>query len=58
MSDENTQSNNRALGITFLTLGVGMTVSLGATLGAAFFGVGLPFIVLGIIFMSRKEDVE
>ena len=56
MSDKSTGRN--PLGISFLVLGVAMTATFGLTLGPAFFGVGVPFIVLGIIFMDRKQADE
>mgnify|MGYP000695830389 CR=1 FL=1 len=46
------------LGITFLVLGLAMTVTFSLTLGPAFIGLGAPFIVLGIIFMGRKQADE
>ncbi len=52
---EQETSGNQTLGVVFMTLGVGMMVSMGSTLGVAFIGTGLPFLVLGIIFMNRKE---
>lgn len=48
-------SNNRALGISFLTIGIALTVSFALTLGPAFFGLGLPFMGLGLIFLGRKR---
>lgn len=51
-------SANRSIGIAFIILGIGMTASFGLTLGPAFLGLGAPFIVLGIIFMGRKQAPE
>lgn len=56
MSEKPTGLN--PLGISFLVLGVAMTVTFGLTLGPAFIGLGAPFIVLGIIFMGRKQAGE
>tara|TARA_B100000678_G_scaffold194836_1_gene163251 strand:- start:418 stop:606 length:189 start_codon:yes stop_codon:yes gene_type:complete len=56
MSDKAT--DYRALGIAFMTIGVGLTISLGLTLGPAFFGIGLPFLVLGFVFVGRKQADE
>ena len=53
MSDAPT--DYRALGFAFLTMGVGITVSLGLTLGPAFFGIGLPFAAMGIVFLARAK---
>jgi len=47
--------NNRALGISFLTIGIALTVSFALTLGPAFFGLGLPFVGLGLICLGRKR---
>jgi hypothetical protein len=49
------QGNQRTLGLTFLILGVGMTISLATTLGPAFLGIGLPFLVLGVVFLNRSK---
>lgn len=54
MGEEKT-SSNQTLGVVFMTIGAGMMISMGLTLGVAFIGTGLPFLVLGIIFMNRKE---
>lgn len=56
MSEQPTGPN--PLGISFLVLGIGMTVTFGLTLGPAFLALGAPFIVLGIIFMGRKQADE
>ncbi|MBB3032788.1 hypothetical protein [Alteriqipengyuania lutimaris] len=47
--------NKTALGIAFLTIGIALAVSFALTLGPAFFGLGLPCMGLGLIFMSRKR---
>ena len=52
MSDK--QTNNQALGIAFLMMGVGLSISLGLTLDPAFLGAGLPFVV-GIVFLSKSK---
>ncbi len=49
------KTDYRTLGISFLVIGIGVTVSLSTTLGPAFLGIGLPFVILGIIFMSRSN---
>ncbi|MEL7728315.1 hypothetical protein AAG612_02130 [Citromicrobium bathyomarinum] len=49
------QTDNQALGIAYLMMGVGLTISLGLTLDPAFLGTGLPFIVLGIVFLSKSK---
>ncbi|NCP18030.1 MAG: hypothetical protein GW855_02580 [Erythrobacter sp.] len=48
----------RALGIAFITMGVGLTISFGLTIGPAFLGIGLPFLVLGFVFLGRKRAEE
>ncbi|KPM25344.1 hypothetical protein AAG593_06865 [Citromicrobium bathyomarinum] len=53
MSDK--QTNNQALGIAFLMMGVGLSISLGLTLDPAFLGAGLPFVVVGIVFLSKSK---
>ncbi len=47
------KSNFRVLGLSFIAVGIGLTVSLSIPLGPAFMGIGLPFVVLGIIFLGR-----
>ena len=49
-------THSRALGIAFMVLGVSLTVTFGLTLGLAFIGTGVPFIVLGLIFMARGKS--
>ncbi|MEM6494091.1 MAG: hypothetical protein AAF650_06890 [Pseudomonadota bacterium] len=45
----------RALGITFMTLGVSMGVVFGVTLGWMFAPVGLAFFALGLTYLSKVE---
>ena len=40
-------------GIVFLIVGIGLSVALGSTKGAAFIGTGLPMALIGL-FMLRK----
>lgn len=56
MDDKKADPNDgkRALGITFMVLGVSLCVTFGVTLGPAFIGIGLPFAVLGFIFMPKS----
>ncbi len=51
-------NNNRALAITFMILGFSLSVSLATTLGVAFVGVGIPFAIIGFVFLQRgaQED--
>lgn len=49
------KTDNQTLGFTFLVVGVGLTISMATTLGVAFLGIGLPFVVLGILFLSRAK---
>ena len=51
-------TDSKALGLIFCILGVGMTVSMGVSLGPAFIGIGLPFLVLGIIFMLKSSKAD
>jgi hypothetical protein len=55
---EQTPQNKSALGLTFMALGVAFTVTFGIIFGPAFIGIGVPFIVLGIIFLNRNKDGE
>ena len=48
-------TNNRAVGIAFLVIGVAFTTSMAATQGPAFIGIGLPFIIIGLVFMGRSK---
>jgi len=58
MSDKpaNTASGNRALGISFLVLGMCTCVVFGLTFGPAFIGIGLPFAALGVIFLPKSGE--
>ena len=56
MSDKPVGPN--PLGIAFVVLGAAMTIAFGLSLGPAFLGLGVPFVVLGIIFMGRKQANE
>ncbi|MBD58768.1 MAG: hypothetical protein CL808_01415 [Citromicrobium sp.] len=63
MAEESKQADAQptdyqALGMAFLTMGIGLTISLGIVLSPAFLGTGVPFIVLGLIFMTRKPSDE
>jgi len=49
-------AGKRALAITFLVLGLSLCVTFGLTLGPAFIGIGLPFAVLGFIFLPKSGE--
>ncbi|WP_051698983.1 hypothetical protein [Erythrobacter longus] len=49
-------AGKRALAITFLVLGLSLCVTFGLTLGPAFIGIGLPFAVLGFIFLPKADE--
>ncbi len=52
------QTNYRILGFTFIMLGIGLTASLGIALGPAFIGIGLPFVVLGVVFLAKDNETD
>ncbi|MEQ8412595.1 MAG: hypothetical protein RIC51_10370 [Erythrobacter sp.] len=49
-------NTNPAFGIVFLMMGISMTITFGLLFGPAFIGIGLPFAVLGFIFMGKSDD--
>ncbi|QIQ85985.1 hypothetical protein [Erythrobacter sp.] len=49
---------NSGMGIAFFTIGAGMTITFGLLFGPAFIGIGLPFMVLGFVFMGKKGEGE
>lgn len=57
VSDEKDQTN-QSLGLVYLMLGVSMTVSLGIALNPVFLATGIPFIVIGLYYLTRKDGKE
>ena len=45
-----------ALGVSFLTMGVGLAISLGVAIDPVFLMLGLPFAGLGIVFLARGRS--
>ncbi|MEO1730709.1 MAG: hypothetical protein AAFR64_08225 [Pseudomonadota bacterium] len=59
MSDEGKDTTDyRALGITFMMLGVSMGITFGITLGWMFAPVGLAFFGVGISYLAKVEKGE
>ena len=45
-------------GITFLIVGIGLSVSLGVTQGAAFIGTGLPMALIGLLMLRKGSGAK
>ena len=52
------KTDNKTLGITFLTAGVGVVVSLGLTVGWVFAPAGAALAIVGLVFLTKGEDGE
>ena len=49
------QKDYRTLGLIFLFLGVGLTITLGSALDPIFLGAGLMFIMIGLAYLARDK---
>ena len=55
MSERETPEAKKALGISFMVLGLSLGVTFGLTLGWAFAPIGLSFVALGFVFMAQTK---
>ncbi len=58
MSEQEEQNGKKALGISFMVLGMSLGVTFGVTLGWAFAPLGISFVALGLIFMAKAKETE
>ena len=58
MVSDNAPAKGRPLAIAFMILGASLCVAFGVSLGPAFMGLGAPFFVLGLIFMTNKKSKD
>ena len=51
-------ANYRALGFSFMMLGVSLGITFGVTMGWVFAPIGLSFLALGVVFLGMKTDAD
>lgn len=50
------REDKKALGISFMMMGVSLGITFGITLGWVFAPIGFTFVALGLVFMSQADD--
>ena len=52
------QTDNKAIGTTFLISGIGVAVSMGLTLGWLFAPAGAALVIVGLVYLTKVEDAS
>ncbi len=50
------KSSINPFGLVLLIVGIGLSVSLGVTKGAAFIGIGLPLALIGLLMLKKSRN--